>query len=139
MVRLWDVRAQYGPHQPVHELKGHTDTVYSVCFSPSDEHVLASASDDKSVRVWDLRTGHTLHSLGHGGAVWKAIFHPKGHVLISSSEDKTIRTWSVTSGQQLSQCKLDHASSARPAARQQWQCPTPADQHFVLGPYYRRG
>jgi WD40 repeat protein len=49
-VRLWDVAAR----QPLGEpLKGHTDSVWSVVFSP-DGKTLASGSDDRTVWLWDV-------------------------------------------------------------------------------------
>jgi WD40 repeat protein len=44
-------------------LAGHTDRVYSICFI-SDGRTVASASGDRTVRVWDVKTGNVLHRLG---------------------------------------------------------------------------
>ena len=50
IVHLWDVRTR----QETLSLKGHTDVVTSVAFSP-DGHRLVSASRDRSLKLWDAR------------------------------------------------------------------------------------
>src|SRR5262249_10936442 len=55
MVRLWDTRTG----QEALTLKGHTNQVLSVSFSPDGQR-LASASSDRTVRLWDARAGQEL-------------------------------------------------------------------------------
>ncbi len=63
-------------------LEGHSDTVFSVVFSP-DAKTIASASDDKTIKLWDLTTGKLLKTLtGHGSWVNSVVFSPMARLLL---------------------------------------------------------
>ena len=82
-----------GPTDP---LAGHTDTVYSVAFSP-DGQTLASGSADNTIILWDATTGQYKQTLtGHKRAVYSIAFSPDGQILASGSWDKTIILWDTT-------------------------------------------
>ena len=80
-------------------LKGHTDQVWSVVFSPDGKR-LASASSDHTVKVWDVISGQeTLSLKGHSAEVVSVAFSPDGKRLASASYDKSVKVWDVPSGQ----------------------------------------
>ncbi len=81
-------------------LNGHKDWVQSVAFSP-DGKWLASASADRSIKVWDVVTGAPLGTLrGHEGAINALAYSPEGKWLASASDDGSVRLWDGFSGGQ---------------------------------------
>jgi len=81
-------------------LTGHGGAVNRVAVSP-DGSRFATASSDRTVKLWD-REGHILLSLaGHRGAVIDAAFSADGKTLATGSDDATIGIWDVSSGRNL--------------------------------------
>jgi WD40 repeat protein len=78
-----------------HTLKGHADSVRSVAFSP-DGKTLVSGSWDKTIKLWDVKTGKERATLkGHTEIVWSVAYSPDGKTLASGSYDKTIKLWAA--------------------------------------------
>ncbi|KAF2195100.1 hypothetical protein K469DRAFT_615361 [Zopfia rhizophila CBS 207.26] len=79
-------------------LEGHSDGVRSVAFS-RDSTRLASASGDRTVKVWDASSGQCLQTLeGHSGGVMSVAFSRDSIRLASASGDGTVKIWDASSG-----------------------------------------
>ena len=116
-VRLWDARTGQPIGQP---LQGHGNSVYSVAFSPVRiatpkglGYVIVSGSYDRTVRLWDARTGQPIGQplQGHGDKVNSVAFSPDGQRIVSGSEDKTVRLWDARTGQPIGQPLQGHGDS----------------------------
>ena len=93
-IQLWE--AESGTH--IRTLKGHTDTVRTLAFSP-DGKTLVSGSKDDTLRVWDVNTGRMLRKLaGHSNDLKSVVFSRDGKMIASGSEDATVRLWDAETG-----------------------------------------
>jgi WD40 repeat protein len=103
-IKLWDLEASIRENQAnnlpssLKTLLGHTSGVYFVTFSP-DGTTLATASDDQTIKIWDINTGECLKTLtGHTNRVWSVRYSPRGAILASASHDETIKLWDIQTG-----------------------------------------
>jgi WD40 repeat protein len=126
-VKLWQMETG----KVTHTLRGHTNRVWSVAFSPAPSTersmptlhsspltshsalppLLATSSADRTIKLWNPQTGECLRTLrGHQGWVWSIAFHPQGKYLVSGSYDHTLRLWNPNTGECLKTLKGHQAS-----------------------------
>ncbi|XRB11979.1 EF-hand domain-containing protein [Pseudoscourfieldia marina] len=99
----------------LNNMTGHSEYVTSASYS-ADGTRIVSASQDKTVRVWDATTGACLSVLeGHSGAVRSASYSADGTRIVSASQDKTVRVWDATTGACLSVLE-GHSGAVRSAS-----------------------
>lgn len=101
--RIWNMNQD----ECVCELKDHTKEIYTVKWSPTGAAtpnpnlplLLASASFDTTIKIWDIEQGKCLHNMcRHSESVYTVAFSPDGRFLASGSFDKKVHIWSVLDG-----------------------------------------
>jgi WD40 repeat protein len=87
-------------------LRGHEKKVEEIAFSP-DGHTLASASQDQSVRLWDIgakpanEADRLIRILAkHPAEVVEVAFSPDGGHLLAACKDGTVKTWDLATEQE---------------------------------------
>jgi WD40 repeat protein len=79
----------------------HGHDILDVAFSP-DGKLLATASRDRTVKLWDMANGHELLTYtGHRDEVRRVAFHPSGKMIASAGAEKNIKLWDPASGKDI--------------------------------------
>uniref|UniRef100_A0A8C2DCG8 Transducin (beta)-like 1 X-linked receptor 1b n=1 Tax=Cyprinus carpio TaxID=7962 RepID=A0A8C2DCG8_CYPCA len=101
-LKLWSMKQD----TCVHDLQAHSKEIYTIKWSPTGPGtnnpnanlMLASASFDSTVRLWDAERGACIHTLTrHQEPVYSVAFSPDGRHLASGSFDKCVHIWNTQS------------------------------------------
>jgi WD40 repeat protein len=96
-VQLWDVTTG----QEIAVIKGHGKAVTKIAFS-RDGKLLATSSNDNTIKIWDLPTRRELRTLtGHSASIESMDFSPDNQLLASSGEDGGTFLWDTNTGEHL--------------------------------------
>ncbi|XP_076761754.1 coronin isoform X2 [Xylocopa sonorina] len=103
MIRLWEI-PEFGlaepTNEPKHIIKAHTDKIYLIKFHPLASDVLASASYDMTVKIWDLTLLSSCETavakitlMGHTDQIFSLAWSPCGQYLASACKDGKLRIY----------------------------------------------
>eukprot|EP00960_Hanusia_phi_P040797 754656-Hanusia_phi.AAC.5 len=101
--KIWSVKQD----EPLHDFRLHTKEIYTLKWSPTGPGtknpnkppLLATASFDSKVRIWDVEKGECIFVLAkHTEPVYSVAFNPTGDLVASGSFDKCLHIWSVKDG-----------------------------------------
>lgn len=95
--RIWD--AETG--EELFTLRGHRQEVWGVAFNPGNENRFATASWDKTAKLWEISGSEFLRLRGHERGTDDVVFSPDGKRLATAGEDSTARLWDASTGQEL--------------------------------------
>src|SRR6266511_2695173 len=81
---------------PPRRLEGHLGQVFTLGWSPDSTLLASGASNENTIRIWNVRDGRQVHVLnGHADWIRVVAFSPDGRLLASGSIDTTIKLWDV--------------------------------------------
>ncbi|MEM7760538.1 MAG: hypothetical protein AAF298_20765, partial [Cyanobacteria bacterium P01_A01_bin.40] len=111
-INFWRKNAD-GTQKLINSWKAHDDTISEIKYSPDGKYI-ASASWDKTIKLWSVATEKLIATLqGHQEGINSIIFSPDSQYLISGSEDKTIKLWDIINEPKLVKTLAGHTDSIK--------------------------
>ena len=111
-IKIWHTNSD-GTQKLIRTIAGHKDGVSQIKYSP-DGKLIASASWDKTIKLWNAETGSLITTLtGHKNGINTIAFSPDGQTLISGGEDKTIKIWDLANNPKLIKTLKGHTDSIK--------------------------
>ena len=111
-ISLWR-KENNGSHKLIKTFADHDDAISQIKYSP-DGKIIASASWDKTIKLWHADTGKLVNTLsGHEDGVNSITFTPDSKTLISGGEDKTIKIWNIFDKEKSNKTLSGHTDSIK--------------------------
>lgn len=96
-IKLWEVSTG----REVRTLRGHSEVVNSIVFSPDGRYALSGGTDE-TIKLWEISTGREIRTLrGHSSAVYSLAISPDGRYAITANDDKTAKLWEISTGREV--------------------------------------
>jgi len=96
----YNPRPLHNTNRRAKTLSEHSDHINSVSVSPNNQ-LLASGSDDKSLKLWDLKAGKAIISIPHPQKIYAVCFSPDGNYIATACQDKIVRVYGTSELQSL--------------------------------------
>ncbi|EDX83925.1 hypothetical protein S7335_1622 [Synechococcus sp. PCC 7335] len=89
---------QVGSYRHLHTLKGHTDSVFAISFTPDGKYFV-SCSGDTTLKLWRVSNYECIRTFeGHQNLVKSAVFSPNGQAIASGGSDNSVKIWDWQTG-----------------------------------------